>query len=188
MHQTVEQLGRLDILVTNSGGPPSGHFEQIDTEAWRSAIDLTLMSAVNLCRAAIPHLRRSDGGRIIAMTSLSVKQSLEALLLSNSLRLGVTGMIKTLANELAADGITVNSVLPGWTLTQRVQELFETRAELHGVSVEEEIANIAAGIPLRRMADPSEIGDVVAFLASERASYMTGTTILVDGGSVRSAL
>ena len=185
---TVKHFGRLDILVSNAGGPPAGQFEEVDLESWYAAIDLTLMSVVNLCRAAIPHLRRSNAGRIIAMTSLSVKQPIDGLLLSNSLRLGVTGMIKTLANELGADGITANSVLPGWTLTERVQYLFETRAESHGVTIEEEIAHITAGIPLGRMAQPSEIGDVVAFLASERASYITGTTILVDGGSVKSAL
>jgi 3-oxoacyl-[acyl-carrier protein] reductase len=131
VNSSAEHFGRLHILVTNAGGPPPGRFDDLDDRQWQSAVDLTLMSVVHLCRSAVPHLRNAGGGRIIALTSVSAKQPLENLLLSNSLRLGVIGVVKTLANELAADGILVNSVCPGWTLTERVSSSY-----LIGPSVE----------------------------------------------------
>jgi len=184
----VERFGRLDILVTNAGGPPPGRFDDLHDQQWQSAVDLTLMSVVHLCREAVPHMRRAGGGRIIALTSISARQPLENLILSNALRLGVTGLVKTLADELAPDGILVNSVCPGWTLTDRVQQLLEDRARRNGVSIDTAMAEIAADIPLGRLGRPEEIANVVAFLASGRASYVTGAAIVVDGGFVRGAL
>lgn len=188
VHTAAEHFGGLDILVTNAGGPPPGRFLELDAKQWRKAADLTLMSTVNLCYAAIPHLRAAGGGRIIAMTSVSVKQPLDNLMLSNALRLGVIGLVKTLANELAADNILVNAVCPGWTLTERVQQLLADRAARRGCRIEEVLAEIVADIPLGRMGRPEEIANVVVFLASQRASFVTGTAIVVDGGFVKAAL
>jgi 3-oxoacyl-[acyl-carrier protein] reductase len=181
-------FGQLDILVANAGGPPTGRFVEVSTEQWHEAVDLTLMSVVTLCQAAIPHMRAAGGGRIIALTSVSVKQPLENLLLSNALRLGVTGLVKTLSNELASENILVNSVCPGWTLTDRVEALLADRAARRGVSKDEVLAEIVADIPLGRMAQPREIADAVVFLASERASFVTGTALVVDGGFVKAPL
>jgi len=183
--RVVEEYGRLDILVTNAGGPPPGLFVDLTDEEWEEAFYLTLMSAVRLCREAIPHMRRQEGGRIITMTSISVKQPVENLMLSNSLRLAVIGLTKTLANELAKDNILVNSVCPGWTRTERVEELMEDRAQRQATSAEEEFAKIEKDIPLGRMGTPEEVANLVVFLASERASNITGTAIQVDGGYVK---
>jgi len=154
-------------------------------ENWEEAFHLALMSAVRLCREVIPHMRRQGGGRIITMTSVSVKQPVENLMLSNSMRLGVMGLTKTLANELAKDNILVNSVCPGWTRTERVGELLQDRAQRRGTSMEEEFAKIEREIPLGRMGSPEEVANLVVFLASERASNITGTAIQVDGGYVK---
>ncbi len=183
--RVVEEFGRLDILVTNAGGPPPGLFVGLTDEKWEEAFHLTLMSAVRLCREVIPHMRRQGGGRIITMTSVSVKQPLENLMLSNSLRLAVIGLSKTLANELAGDNILVNSVCPGWTRTERVEQLLQDRAQRQGTSVEEEFAKIEKEIPLGRMGKPEEVANLVVFLASEKASNITGTAIQVDGGYVK---
>lgn len=185
---TVDHFGRLDILVTNAGGPPAGYFLDLDDEAWFAAIELTLMSTVRLCRAAVPHMRQNGWGRIVNITSVSVKQPIDNLLLSNALRAGVVGLAKTLSNQFAGDGITVNSVCPGWTLTDRVAELNAARAREQGVPVEKVERQVTANIPMGRMGRPEELAALIAFLASERAGYITGTAIQVDGGYVKGLL
>jgi 3-oxoacyl-[acyl-carrier protein] reductase len=185
VEEAAAHFGRVDILVMNAGGPPSGEFLDLDEEAWRKGVDLTLMSAVNLCYAVVPHMRRAGGGRIIAIASVSVKQPLRNLTLSNSIRAAVVGLTKTLSIELAPYNILVNSVLPGWTRTQRVDELMNARAEKQNVQRAQIEAGIVDGIPLKRMGEPEEFAAVVTFLASARASYVTGTAIPVDGGSIR---
>ncbi len=179
---TVQHFGRIDILVTNAGGPPSARFVDLSHEAWQKAIDLTLMSVVHLCYKVVPYMQKQGGGRIITMTSISVKQPLDGLVLSNSLRAGVIGLTKTLSNELAKDNILVNSVCPGWTRTQRVVELFEAAARRKGTTPQDEEAAVVSQIPLGRMGQPEEIADLVVFLASERASFITGAAIHIDGG------
>jgi len=185
---TFSHFGHLDILVTNAGGPPAGRFLDLSLGQWRRAVGLTLLSTVTLCRAAIPHMQSSGGGRIVAITSVSVKQPMENLLLSNAVRLGVIGLMKTLSNELAMDNILVNSVCPGWTLTERVEEILADLAQRQGITGEEALAAIVSDIPLGRMGRPEEIADLVVFLASDRASYVTGAAVAVDGGYVRASL
>lgn len=182
---TLSRFGRIDILVTNAGGPPPGRFLEFTPADWEAAVQLTLMSAVRLCYAVVPTMRAQKGGSIVAMTSVSVKQPLPNLILSNSLRLAVVGMVKTLADELAPDGIRVNAICPGWTKTERVEQLLRDRAARNGTSVEEEEAKITAAIPLGRMGTPEEFARAVAFLASPAASYITGISLLVDGGLYR---
>jgi 3-oxoacyl-[acyl-carrier protein] reductase len=182
--QTVQYFGGLDILVTNSGGPKAGLFSATTESDWRDAIDLVLLSTVLLCMEAVPHMRRG-GGRIINITSISAKQPIAGLMLSNALRPAVTGFSKTLANELARDGILVNCVAPGYTRTDRVIELAEATAAREGVPVEAVEKRTVQNIPLGRMAEPSEFADLVVFLASDRGRYITGTTIPVDGGYLR---
>lgn len=186
--QAARALGGIDILVTNTGGPKSGPFESLTDADWSSAVDSLLMSVVRLCRGVIPHMRRRGGGRIIHVTSVSVKQPIDGLVLSNALRAGVTGLSRTLANELAPDRILVNCVAPGYTRTDRTVELAEAAAAREGTTVEVVQRRTEEGIPLNRLGTPTEFGDVVAFLASDRSSYVTGTTLQVDGGFVRSLL
>jgi 3-oxoacyl-[acyl-carrier protein] reductase len=183
--ETIGAFGGLDILVTNTGGPPSGPFVAIDEATWVDAIDSLLLSVVRLCRAAIPHLRARGGGRIINITSISVKQPIEGLVLSNALRAAVTALAKTLAVELAPDNILVNCVAPGYTRTDRVVDLAAQAAAREGTAPEEIERRIMAGIPLGRMGQPDEFAAVVAFLASPAASYVSGVTIPVDGAWTR---
>jgi 3-oxoacyl-[acyl-carrier protein] reductase len=185
---TVEAFGGLDILVTNAGGPPPGKFLDFTARDWEHATQLTLMSAIRLCYAAVPVMKDQGGGSILAMTSITVKQPLPNLVLSNSLRLGVTGLIKTLADELAPFDIRVNALCPGWTRTARVDQLLEDRARRNHTSLEEEAATIAADIPLGRMGTPEEFAAAAAFLVSEAASFITGVSLLVDGGMYRGVM
>lgn len=183
-----QKFGRVDICVTNAGGPPAKKFLDITYEEWQTAVKLTLMSSVYFAREVLPRMKRNHWGRLLTMTSVSVKQPIEGLMLSNSLRAAVTGMAKSLANEFGADGITVNNVCPGYTLTARLDELAGKQAGLSGVSREEVFRAWTSQIPIGRLARPEEFAALVAFLASERASSINGATIPVDGGWVKGLL
>ena len=178
------ELGGLDILVSNHGGPPAGTFDQIDDDTFRKAFELVLASASRLTRAALPHLRRSGGGVIVYVTSGSTKEVIPNLLLSNTMRTGVVGMMKTLSRELAGDGIRVLCAAPGRIATDRVASLDAFTAGQRGVSPDEVRAASEREVPLGRYGDPAEFGDVVAFLCSRRASYVSGCSVVVDGGKL----
>jgi 3-oxoacyl-[acyl-carrier protein] reductase len=180
--------GRIDILVNNTGGPPPGPFEKHDSAAWQAAVQLTLMSAVELTRAVLPGMKARRFGRILNVTSIAVKQPVDNLVLSNALRAAVTGMARTLANEVAPHGITVNNLLPGYTRTQRLEELSAATARAEGAATEAVVARWEAQIPMRRLGEPRELAALATFLASERAAYITGQSIAVDGGWIRSLL
>ena len=183
-----EQAGRADILVTNAGGPPASVFAETDLEMFRRAFELNALSAIRLAKLVLPGMREHHWGRIVNITSVSVKQPIEGLLLSNTVRAGLTGWAKTLSNEVATEGVTVNNVAPGYTLTERQEELATVRSRALGKSIEETIELWATQVPMRRLASAEEIAAAVAFLASERASYITGVTLQVDGGWVRGLL
>lgn len=182
----LDTFGQVDVLVNNAGGPPSGPFEKHPWEEWDKAVNLTLRSAVELTRRVLPGMRERKWGRIVNITSIAVKQPVDGLMLSNSVRAAVTGWARTLANEVAADGVTVNNVLPGYTKTDRVTQLNAARAASEKTDVAEIQRRIDAQIPMRRMGDAREFAAMVAFLASERASYVTAQSIPVDGGWIRS--
>ncbi len=183
-----ERAGRIDILVNNAGGPPSTTFADTDLEMFRKAFELNALSAIRLAKLVLPGMQSQKWGRIVNITSVSVKQPIDGLLLSNTVRAGLTGWAKTVSTEVAADNITVNNVAPGYTLTERQEELATARAKATGKPKEEMIGLWAAQVPMRRLASPEEIAAAVAFLASERASYITGVTLQVDGGWVRGLL
>jgi len=182
----IDRFGRIDILVTNAGGPPAGTFDQLTREQWDEALRLTLLSAIELARQVLPGMKQRRWGRILNITSISVKQPVENLMLSNSLRAGLTGFARTLANEVAADGITVNNILPGYTRTERLEDLATMMAEKQGISASEFRGKWEKEIPMGRLGEPREFAALSAFLVSERASYITGTSIQVDGGWIRS--
>lgn len=185
VHEAAQELGGLDVLVCNAGGPPPGAFEALDDGAWARAYDLTLMSVVRSVRAALPHLRRAGGGAILALASSSVKQPIPNLTLSNVLRPAVYALTKNLAQELAPEGIRVNCLSPGRILTGRTDQLDRARAERQGTTVDEVRAASIAAIPMGRLGEPVEFGRVAAFLCSYAASYITGSSLFVDGGMVR---
>jgi 3-oxoacyl-[acyl-carrier protein] reductase len=174
VRQAIGRLGGLDILVVNTGGPPAGVFDAIGDEAWRHAFDALWMSTIQMIRGALPGMRQRRWGRIMIVTSVSAKEPLPNLMISNALRPGLHGLVNTLSREVAGDGITVNAIMPGYTLTERIREL----------GVDEKQA--AAQIPARRMGRPEEFAALAAFLASERAGYICGQAIACDGGLLRS--
>ncbi|MCZ2128472.1 MAG: SDR family oxidoreductase [Anaerolineales bacterium] len=185
VEETVAALGGLDVLVTNSGGPAPGSIDSLDESAWQKGVDLCFASHVRLIKAALPHLRKSNAASILTVTSFSVRQPIPNLLVSNSVRGATLGLTKSLALELGAEGIRVNSILPGWTATERVSELMNARAKQNQSSAEEEARKISAQIPLRRLGKPEEFGAVAAFLVSPAASYVTGVMLGVDGGAIQ---
>lgn len=184
----IEQLDRIDILVTNAGGPPAGPFESFALDQWEAATRLLLHSAVELARHVLPGMKERRWGRILNITSIAVKQPVDNLILSNSLRAAVTGFARTLANEVASYGITVNNIMPGYTRTERVEELSRMMAAKEGISPEEFVARWEKEIPMRRIGEPREFAALAAFLVSERASYITGTSVPVDGGWIKSLI
>ena len=183
-----DKFGKVDILVTNSGGPPSGSFESLSPEMWDAATRLLLTSAVGLARAVLPGMKERRWGRILNVTSIAVKQPIEGLMLSNSLRAAVTGFARTLANEVAPFNVTVNNLMPGYTRTDRVEQLARATGERSGTSAKDAFAKWEKEIPMGRLGEPREFAALAAFLASDRASYITGSSIAVDGGWIRSVL
>jgi 3-oxoacyl-[acyl-carrier protein] reductase len=185
---TVEAFGQVDILVTNTGGPPVSRFLQLTDEQWLAGVESTLMNVIRLSRLTIPGMQQRQWGRIIHLTSLVAKQPIDELTISSTLRAGLSGLTKTMANQLGPDGITVNAVLMGQILTDRQYAIADVRVKEQGISYEEHFQRVAAEIPLRRLGEPREVGEVVAFLASDRASYVTGVSLQVDGGVIRGTM
>ena len=181
-------LGTVDMLVNNAGGPRPGLFAEMTDDDWLAAINLNLMSAIRLTRLVLPGMRAQRWGRIVNLTSLAVKQPIPNLVLSNAVRSGVVAMAKTLAGQVAAEGVTVNNICTGYMLTDRVRDLAADRAAREGRSVDEVMAETLAGIPVGRLGDPAELGALVAFLASQQAAYITGATIQIDGGAIQGLL
>jgi 3-oxoacyl-[acyl-carrier protein] reductase len=180
--------GRVDILLTNSGGPPAGRFESMDAGEWQKATELVLFGPIEFARRVLPGMKDRGWGRVLNVTSIAVKQPVENLMLSNSLRAAVTGWARTLANEAGASGVTVNCIMPGYTRTERVEELANVIAKREGIAPEKAVTRWEREIPLGRLGEPREFAALVAFLASERASYITGQSIAVDGGWIKSLL
>jgi 3-oxoacyl-[acyl-carrier protein] reductase len=185
---TLNDFGRIDILFVNAGGPSPGVFLSFKPEDWEAAANLTLMSTVRLCYAVVPHMLEQGAGSIVASQSYLVKQPLDNLVLSNSLRLAVIGLVKSLANELGPKGIRVNSINPGWTLTERVEQLVADRAARNNTSPEQEAAKITSEIPLGRMGSVEEFARAAVWLASPAAAFIHGHALMVDGGIVKTAL
>ncbi|CUT01106.1 SDR family oxidoreductase [Candidatus Kryptobacter tengchongensis] len=182
---TVDNFGTVHILVTNAGGPPAGYFENFSDDDWNKAFNLNFMSTVRLIREVLPYMKSQKWGRIINITSVTVRQPIDNLILSNSIRMSVVGLAKTLALQLARYNILINNVAPGYTLTDRVRFVIEQQAKNTGKTFEQVKEELAKDIPLGRLADPEELANVVVFLASEKASYITGVTIPVDGGWIK---
>ncbi len=186
--QTASRFGRVDICVTNAGGPPAKPFDATVTEEWRRAIDLNFMSTLFFAQSVLPRMRAQRWGRLITITSLTVKQPVDGLILSNSVRAAVAGLVKSLANEYSPHNVLVNNVCPGYTATDRLVELSSTLAKASGAAPAEIEKRWTSQIPLGRLADPREFADAVVFLCSQRASYITGQSIAIDGGFARGLL
>ncbi len=182
--ETTRRLGSPTVLVANAGGPPLGRFDDFSDDDWQHAFDLVLMSKIRLIRAVLPGMRAAGWGRIVAVESLTVKQPLPRFVLSNALRLASVGMLKTLSREVAAQGITVNAVLPGATLTERLLPGYRSRAEAEGMPLDEVLAREARKVPVGRLGSPDDLGAAVAYLCSEAARQVTGALLQVDGGTI----
>jgi len=181
----IDAFGEVDILVTNTGGPPAGMFEDHSEEVWRHAIAQNFESVVNLVRAALPGMKERRWGRIVNVTSISVKQPVAGLILSNAIRAGVTGFAKTISNEVGPYNVTVNNVLPGYTRTERLIHLAESIAERDGTTIEGAYEGWASEIPMGRLGEPEELAAAAVFLCSQQASYITGQSLAVDGGWIK---
>jgi 3-oxoacyl-[acyl-carrier protein] reductase len=183
--ETVQAWGPVDILVTNTGGPPAGRLLDLTEEQWRQGVESTLMNVLRLCRLVLPQMLERRRGRIVHLTSFTARQPMELLTISSTLRAGLSALTRTMSNEFARDGVLVNAVMPGHVMTDRQRELNEIRSREAGVSVEEWTERARRAIPAGRHGEPGEIGDTVAFLVSDRASYLTGATVPVDGGLIQ---
>lgn len=186
--EAMAKFGQVDILVTNAGGPPAGVFETHSWEAWERAVNLTLRSVVELTRAVLPGMRSRKWGRVVNINSIAAKQPVDNLMLSNSIRSAVTGFARSLANEVATDGITVNSILAGYTRTDRVEQLADATATKEGIKRDDVLARFEREIPMKRLGEPNELAALAAFLSSDRSAYITGQSIAVDGGWIRGLL
>jgi 3-oxoacyl-[acyl-carrier protein] reductase len=182
VNQVGDKFGGVDVCITNAGGPPARMFLATTTEDWHRAVELNFMSTIHFARAVLPYMQRKQWGRIVAITSIAVRQPVSDLIYSNAVRAGVLGLLKSLSNEFGKDGITINNVAPGYTATQRLNDLLEKRAAELGIAPEDYAQQLAADTPLQRLGQPEEVADAIVWLASERASYITGQTLLVDGG------
>ncbi|MCD4817950.1 MAG: SDR family oxidoreductase [Candidatus Cloacimonetes bacterium] len=178
----IKKFGKIDILVTNAGGPPSGGFGDFEIDDYRKAFELNLLSTINLCKKVIPTMKKDAWGRIVMITSISVKQPIDNLILSNTARTGVIGFMKTLSNAVAVDNITVNSICPGYTKTDRVENLAKNFAQKNNSTETSFYEKLESNIPMKRIGTTSEFAQTVAFLASEGAGYITGVSLKVDGG------
>lgn len=186
VNKVKEEFGGIDILVNNCGGPVPGYFEELPEGKWEEAFQQVLMSAVRFTKSVLPMMKEQKWGRIVNVTSQSVKQPVENLILSNSLRSALTAAFKTISNQYGMYGITVNHVAPGFIQTSRLEELAEVRGKKKGISTEEELKQMATEVPMKRIGQPEDMGAIIAFLSSERAGYINGTTIQVDGGIIKS--
>jgi 3-oxoacyl-[acyl-carrier protein] reductase len=178
----IQEFGGVDICVINAGGPPPRMFLSTTTEEWHRAVELNFMSVIHFARAVLPGMQKNKWGRLVTMTSMTVRQPVSDLIYSNAVRAGVLGLVKSLANEFGKDGITVNNVGPGYTATERLKQLIAKRSQDLGITPAEFEARLGVEAPLQRIGQPEEVADAIVWLASERASFITGQTLLVDGG------
>ena len=183
--RVIKDLGNIEILINNTGGPPPSTFEQLSDKDWQEAFNSTMMSAIRLTRLVLPNMKEANWGRIINISSVSVKSPVTGLFLSNSLRMGVLGWAKALSDEVAPFGVTVNTVCPGYTRTERVEAILESQSKSSGLNKEEIEKNIASNIPMQRVGEAEDLAGLITFLASQKADYMTGLAVQVDGGSAR---
>src|SRR5277367_2570450 len=177
-----QEFGSVDVCVTNAGGPPAKMFFATTTEEWHRAVEMNFMSVIHFARAVLPGMQKNRWGRLVTITSMTVRQPVSDLIYSNAVRAGVLGLVKSLANEFGKDGITVNNVGPGYTATERLKQLIDKRSQELGISPADFEARLGTDAPLKRVGQPEEVADAIVWLASERASYITGQTLLVDGG------
>jgi 3-oxoacyl-[acyl-carrier protein] reductase len=183
--QVAQKFGGVDVCVTNAGGPPAKMFYSTTTEEWHRSIELNFMSIVHFAREVLPWMQKNKWGRLVTITSITVRQPVPDLIYSNAVRAGVLGLVKSLSNEFGKDGITVNNVGPGYTATERLKQLIDKRAKDLGTTPAEFESRLVEEVPLKRVGQPDELADAIVWLASDRASYITGQTLLVDGGAFK---